>query len=239
MAHRLRVAVFASGRGSNFQAILDAVDRGDLEIDVVLCVSDRGEARALELARSHGVATAVLHPTEFETLEAYCASLLDHLHAHEVDFIVLAGYMKKIPTRIVEEFRHRIANIHPALLPAFGGKGMYGRRVHEAVVEHGVHWTGATVHLVDEDYDTGPIVLQEPVPVYPEDSADDVAARVLELEHRLYPRALRLFAQGRVLVEGRTVRILEVGERPMPPAPGAPFPERDAPDTRRRAHQSD
>lgn len=239
MAHRLRVAVFASGRGSNFQAILDAVDRGDLEIDVVLCVSDRDEARALELARSRSIAAAVLHPTEFETYEAYCASLLDRLHDHAVDFIVLAGYMKKIPTRVVEEFRHRIVNIHPALLPAFGGKGMYGRRVHEAVVEYGVHWTGATVHLVDEEYDTGPIVLQEPVPVYPEDSADDVAARVLEVEHRLYPRALRLFAQGRVSVEGRKVRILELGEHPTSHAQGARHPERDALDTRRRAHQAD
>ena len=213
MPERLRVAVFASGRGSNFQAILDAVDRRDLDLDVVLCLSDRENAGALDRARSRSIATAVIHPRNFEDESAYASEILDLLKGHDANFIALAGYMKKIPSRVIERYRMRILNIHPALLPAFGGQGMYGRRVHEAVIEYGVHWTGATVHLVEEEYDTGPIVLQEPVPVYPDDKPEDVAARVLQVEHRIYPKALQLFAQDRILVEHRQVRILEPAER--------------------------
>ena len=205
----LRLAVLASGRGSNFQAILDAVDRRELDVEVAVCISDRPEAGALARAASRGIPTAVLHPKSYDDYGRYTDDLLRTLEEHRSTFIVLAGYLKMIPTEVVSAFRGRILNIHPALLPAFGGHGMYGRRVHEAVIEYGVHWTGATVHLVEEDYDTGPIVLQEIVPVYPDDTPDDVAARVLEVEHRIYPAAVRLFAQGRIALEGRRVRILE------------------------------
>ena len=153
----------------------------------------------------------MLAPGDFGAPEHYTEALLDLLDRHGIDFIALAGYMKKIPSTVVERFRGRMLNMHPALLPAFGGQGMYGRRVHEAVLAYGVRWTGATVHLVDEDYDTGPIVLQEPVPVRPDDTAATLAARVLEAEHRLYPEALRLFAEGRIRVEGRRVVIAEAG----------------------------
>lgn len=204
---RLSVVVFASGTGSNFQAILDAVEGGDLDVDVVGCLSDRSSAGALERAERGDIPTVVLHPRGFDDHDAYTDALLKTLEDYAANFIALAGYLKRIPTEVVERFRNRILNIHPALLPAFGGKGMYGRKVHEAVVDYGVHWTGATVHLVEQEYDTGPIVLQEPVPVYPDDTPDDVAARVLEVEHRIYPEALRLFAQDRVEVDGRRVRI--------------------------------
>lgn len=206
---RLRVAVFASGGGSNFQSILDAVEAGDLEIDVVCCVSDRSDAGALHRAASRDIPAIVLRPSDFEPETGYPAALLQALDEHRVTFIVLAGYLKKIPPVVVERYRNRILNVHPALLPAFGGAGMYGRKVHDAVIEYGVHWTGATVHVVEEAYDTGPIVLQEPVPVFPDDTPADVAARVLEVEHRLYPEALRLFAQDRIHIEGRRVRIRE------------------------------
>lgn len=204
-SHRspLRLAVFASGGGTNFQAILDAIERGMLSAKAVLCVSNRSEAGALDRARRHDVPTAVLDPSDAD----HETALLDALDAHAVDFIALAGYLRKIPSGVVARFRHRMTNIHPALLPAFGGKGMYGMHVHRAVIDYGARWSGATVHLVDESYDTGPIVLQEPVPVYPNDTADDLAARVLEVEHRLYPEALRLFAEGRIRCEGRTVFI--------------------------------
>ncbi|MEX0600229.1 MAG: phosphoribosylglycinamide formyltransferase [Rhodothermales bacterium] len=205
---RLRVAVFASGRGSNFQSILDAVDAGDLDIDVVCCISDRETAGALDRASKRGVPVAVLHPDAYEDSSSYADALLKLLEKHAANFIALAGYLKKVPAPVVRRFPNRILNIHPTLLPAFGGKGMYGGRVHEAVVDYGVHWTGATVHLVEDAYDTGPIVLQEPVPVYPDDTPGDVAARVLKVEHRLYPEALRLFAQGRIDLDGRRVRIL-------------------------------
>lgn len=212
--HRLRVAVFASGRGSNFQSILDAIERGDLDVDVVLCVSDRENAGALDRAASSGIDTAVLRPGDFENPEQYESALAHELREHGANFVALAGYLKRIPSSLLDAFRGRILNVHPALLPAFGGKGMFGRRVHEAVVDYGVHWTGATVHVVEEEYDTGPIVLQEPVPVYPDDTPEDVAARVLQVEHRIYPEALRLFAQDRIRIQGRRVRILEAPVAP-------------------------
>ena len=205
----LRLAVFASGGGTNFQAILDAVERGTLPLTVALCLSNTPKAGALAHAQRYGVPTAVLDPRDFETESTYVAALMDVLGEHAVNFIALAGYMRKIPAGIVDAFGGRMLNIHPALLPSFGGKGLYGRRVHEAVLAYGARWTGATVHLVDEEYDTGPIVLQEPVPVLPGDTPETLAARVLRIEHRLYPQALRLFAEGRVSVEGRLIRIEE------------------------------
>ncbi|WP_028566824.1 phosphoribosylglycinamide formyltransferase [Salisaeta longa] len=208
-----RLAVFASGGGTNFQAILDAMAAGDLPATPALCLSDRDTAGALDRARAHDVPTAVCTPDAYDTPAAYGAALLQTLATHDVTFVALAGFLRKIPPNVVAAYAGRMTNIHPSLLPAFGGRGMYGMRVHRAVVDYGVHWTGATVHLVDDAYDQGPIVLQEPVPVRPGDAPDDVAARVLAVEHRLYPRALRLFAQGRIAVDGRTVRIDDPSSR--------------------------
>ena len=206
-AHGLRLAVFASGGGSNLQAILDAARAGSLRAEVVLVVADRATAGALDRAARHGVPTAVLRPADFADADAFGRAMLGVLEEHGVTFIALAGYLRKIPDAVVRAFRHRIVNVHPSLLPAFGGPGFYGRRVHEAALAHGVRWSGATVHLVDEGYDTGPIVLQEPVRVEPGDTPETLAARILEVEHRLYPDALRLFADGRVRLDGRTVHI--------------------------------
>lgn len=203
----MKLAVFASGGGSNLQAILDAVEAGTLRAEVALVVADREAAGALERARRHGVPTAVLRPADFADADAFGRALLDVLEKHGATFVALAGYLKKVPDAVVRAFRHHIVNVHPSLLPAFGGPGFYGRRVHEAALAHGVRWSGATVHLVDEGYDTGPIVLQEPVRVEPGDTPETLAARILEVEHRLYPDALRLFADGRVRVEGRRVEI--------------------------------
>ncbi|MFQ5569244.1 MAG: phosphoribosylglycinamide formyltransferase [Rhodothermales bacterium] len=205
----MRLAVFASGGGTNFQAILDAVALGTLPVTIALCLSNKPDAGALARAEGHGVATAVLDRRAFEDEKAYVKAMLEALEGHAVNFIALAGYMRKVPSEVVHAFPNRMLNIHPAMLPAFGGKGMYGRRVHQAILSYGVRWTGATVHLVDEEYDTGPIVLQEPVPVLPDDTPETLAARVLQVEHRLYPEALRLFAEGRVTVDGRLVRIQE------------------------------
>jgi phosphoribosylglycinamide formyltransferase-1 len=202
-----RFAVFASGGGSNFQALLEAAWRGDLHADIGLCVSNRPAAGVLEKARQAGIPTAVLDPAAFADEAAYTAALLEALGAQGIEGVALAGYMKKIPSAVVRTFHGRMLNIHPALLPAFGGHGLYGRRVHEAVLAYGARWSGATVHLVDEEYDTGPIVLQEPVPVLPDDTPETLAARILEVEHRLYPEAVRLLAEGRLTVDGRIVRI--------------------------------
>lgn len=209
----MRLAVFASGAGSNLQAILDAIEDGSLAAEPALVVSDRPTAGALERAARAGVDQAVVEPSHFDDPEEYGAALLASLEEHGVDFVALAGFLRMVPANVIAAYRNRMVNVHPALLPAFGGKGLYGRRVHEAVLEAGVRWTGATVHLVDEHYDTGPIVLQEPVPVRQDDTPESLARRVLEMEHRLYPRALRLFAEDRVRIEGRKVWIGEEGER--------------------------
>ncbi len=183
----MRLAVFASGGGSNLQAILDCG-----EFNVVLVLSNTPRAGALQRARRAGVDTAILDPAGFPGEDAYVAALMAALRDRGVDAIALAGYLRKIPAAVVAAYRGSMVNIHPALLPAFGGKGLYGRRVHEAVIEAGVQESGATVHFVDEEYDTGPILLQESVPVYPDDTPDTLANRVLAVEHSLYPRALRL-----------------------------------------------
>jgi phosphoribosylglycinamide formyltransferase 1 len=203
----MRIAVFASGGGSNLKAILDAIEDGRLPAEVALVVSDRPGAGALDRAARHGIAQAIVSPGEFAGPDAFGAGLLEVLGECEVDFVALAGYLRHVPVAVVNAFRHRMLNVHPSLLPAFGGKGLYGRRVHEAVIEYGARWSGATVHIVDEAYDTGPIVLQEPVPVLQDDTPETLAARILEVEHRIYPEAIRLFAEGKVTVEGRRVRV--------------------------------
>lgn len=186
--------------------MIDAVEDGTLPAHLVLCVSNHGNAGALNRAEAHDIPTAVVDPDSLSA-DGFATELLAVLDAHDVSFVALAGYVRKIPPRVVDAYRGRMVNIHPSLLPAFGGPGMYGMNVHRAVVDYGVHWTGATVHLVDEEYDHGPVVLQQPVPVYHDDSPQDVADRVLRVEHQLYPRVLRLFAQDRVHVNGRSVRI--------------------------------
>lgn len=199
----LRVAVFASGGGSNFQAIAENA----LNYRVVLVVCNRSKAGVLGRAQTLGVSTQVLSPRAFESEKLYANALLELLHTEKIDLIALAGYLCKIPAPVVEAFWGRILNIHPALLPRFGGKGLYGRRVHKAVLEAKEAFSGATVHFVDEEYDTGPILLQKKVPVLPEDTPDSLAERVLAVEHQIFPEALDLIAQGRVQIKGRHVII--------------------------------
>ncbi len=204
----LRLAVFASGRGSNFQAILEAIATQRLRAQAVLCLSNRAEAGALQIARAAQIPAAVIDEKQFASSPEYASALAAQLAMHEVNFIALAGFMRKIPVEVVRQFRYRIVNIHPALLPSFGGKGLYGHRVHEAVLAYGCKVSGATVHFVDEEYDTGPPILQRCVPVLENDTPETLGARVLEVEHQIYPEALQLFAEERVRVERRRVCIL-------------------------------
>ena len=201
----MRLALFASGSGTNAGAVFDAIERGQLAAEVAVMVSDRPTAGALARAETRGVPTAVVAPDGDEA--AFSQALLDVLATHEADTIALAGYLRRIPDPVVWAFQGRMLNVHPSLLPAFGGPGMYGRRVHQAVLDYGCRLTGATVHLVDAGLDTGPVVLQEAVDVRPDDSAETLAAAVLAVEHELLPRALRLLAAGRLHVDGRRVTI--------------------------------
>jgi formyltetrahydrofolate-dependent phosphoribosylglycinamide formyltransferase len=190
-----RLAVLASGRGSNLRVLLDyfaAVARRDAAI-VALVASDRGDAGALEVARAQGVEARAL-----ELGERHEQSLLQLLVEHAIDLVVLAGYVRLVPPAVVRAYEGRMVNVHPALLPAFGGKGMYGGRVHRAVLESGVRLSGPTVHFVDELYDHGAIIAQWPVPVLANDTEQSLAARVLYAEHRLLPRVVHALALGRI-----------------------------------------
>ena len=203
----MNIAVFASGRGSNFQAILNAINEGRLSARVTLLVSNNSNAGALELARSQTIPAIHLSQKQCSSEEQFAGRLLELLARYDVDLIALAGYMKYVPATVIGRFRNRILNIHPALLPAFGGTGMYGMRVHEAVLAAGAKITGATVHLVDEEYDRGAIVIQKAMEVSSDDTAETLSAKVLKLEHEIYPRALAAFADKRVRIEGRNVWI--------------------------------
>jgi phosphoribosylglycinamide formyltransferase-1 len=189
-SHRSRIAVFASGAGSNHGAILERFDRldGQRAGDVVLVVSDRATAGALERARTGGISTAVLQEVSDS------AAIMALLTAARVDLIALAGYIRLLPATVVAEYRNRVLNVHPAPLPRFGGHGMYGRRVHEAVLAAGVSESGVTVHFVDEEYDRGAVLAHWPVPVLPGDTAETLAQRVLAAEHVVYPRILEMVA---------------------------------------------
>ncbi len=181
---RARVAVFASGGGTNLQALLDRSRAAAARYRVALVVSDRSGAGALDRARAAGV-PAVVVPVAGEDPAVVAASLLSGLAAHRIDLIALAGYLRLVPAAVVDRYRGRIVNVHPAPLPRFGGAGMYGMRVHEAVLGAGIPVSGPTVHLVDEEYDRGRVLAHEEVPVRPDDTPESLAERVLAVEHRL------------------------------------------------------
>jgi phosphoribosylglycinamide formyltransferase-1 len=203
----MNIGVFASGRGSNFQAILNAIQEGLLPARVVLVLSNKGAAGALEIARARSLAAVHLSQKQFPDEGSFSAAMLHVLKEHNVQIVALAGYLKKIPLNVVREYRNRILNIHPALLPSFGGAGMYGHYVHEAVIASGAKLSGATVHLVDEEYDRGPIVLQKAVTVEALDTPETLAEKVLKIEHEIYPLALKAFAENRVTINERSVWI--------------------------------
>ena len=202
--------MLASGGGTNLQAILDYLDaRGEARgATVSLVASDRASAGALDRARRHGVEVIAL---DKEQRDDEMARVLE---SHAIDYIALAGYLRFVPTRVTRQWRGRIVNVHPSLLPSFGGTGMYGIRVHQAVIEAGVRLTGVTVHFVDEEYDCGPIISQWPVPVLPGDTPEVLAERVLAVEHALYPMALDAVARGRVTLgaDGRVAGLASVPE---------------------------
>ena len=194
----LPIGVIASHGGTNLQAIIDACTDGSLDARIRVVISNNSRALALERARRANIPTAHLSAVTHPDPASLDAAIADTLASHGVELVALAGYMRKLGPETLSRYRNRILNIHPALLPKYGGRGMYGERVHSAVLAAGERVSGVSVHLVDEEYDRGPVIAQAEVPVMPEDTPDTLATRVLEQEHILYPRTIQRIASGEI-----------------------------------------
>lgn len=199
---KLRLGVLASGSGSNLQAIIDSVESGNLPCEIAVVISDKPTAFALKRAEKHGIETAVIEPKGFESRDAFDAELVRFLKRHKVDLVILAGFMRVVTKTLIDAFPVKIINIHPALLPSFPGL-----HVQKKAIDYGAKFSGCTVHFVDEGVDTGPIIIQAVVPINDDDNEETLSARILKEEHRIYPYAIKLFAEGRLEVKGRRVII--------------------------------
>lgn len=186
----LNIVVFASGSGTNFQAIIDATKTGQIKGRIAGLITNKSAIKSIERAEKHHIAHTTLAPSQFSGKSEYVNVLLKQLERWQTDLIALAGYMIKVPAEVIEKYRGRIVNIHPSLLPDYGGKGFYGMRVHQAVIDNNESTSGCTVHLVTEEYDKGPILAQRKVPVKESDDAQTLASRILKEEHKLFPKAI-------------------------------------------------
>lgn len=195
----LKVAVFISGGGTDLQSIIDANKNKEISVDIRLVISNRKNAYGLQRAKDAGILAETIKDEDL---------ILKRLEEEEIDFIVLAGYLAIISDKLIAKYKNRIINIHPSLIPSFCGPGYYGLHVHEAVLKRGVKVSGATVHFVSEVVDAGPIILQEAIDISDLKTAEDIQARVLEVEHRLLPKAVGLFAENKILIDNERVEIL-------------------------------
>jgi phosphoribosylglycinamide formyltransferase 1 len=200
MPRKVPIGVLVSGNGTNLQAIIDAIEANKLSATIQLVVSNRADAYGLARAKNHGIPTEVLDHKQFPDREAFDQRVIDLLNARGVELVVLAGFMRLLSPAFVKAYSNRIMNIHPALLPSFPGLN-----VQKKAVEHGVRFSGCTVHFVNEECDEGPIIIQAVVPVFPDDTEESLAARILQQEHCIYPRAIQLYSEGRLHVQGRKV----------------------------------
>ncbi len=203
----LRVAVLASGRGSNLQAIIDNINEGKLNVSLEVVVSDKKDAQALTRAAEQGVDNFWVNPKEYINKEAFETALINIIKQYKVDYLVLAGFMRIFSPHFIRNVGVPVLNIHPSLLPSF--PGLHAQR---QAIDYGVRYSGCTVHFIDEGVDSGPIILQAVVPVYSWDTEDTLAQRILQEEHLLYPRALQLLSEGKAICEGRKVKIIGEGE---------------------------
>ena len=193
----MNIAVFASGRGSNLEAVYSKIQAGEIQAKIKCLISNNPEAPALEFAKKNGISAVAIDIKSVASTKQFLKILEDN----KISLIVLAGYMKLIPNEVVERFPNKIINIHPALLPAFGGKGCYGMNVHKKVIKSGVKYTGATVHFVNNNYDEGQIIAQEIVSLLPDDTPEDIAQRVLKVEHKLLPQVVKKICENQLVWE--------------------------------------
>ena len=204
---KLNLIILASGGGTNVQSIIDNIESGKLNAQIKAVLSNNSKAFCLERARKHNIPAIHLSHKMFNTKDEFDEKLLSILKENKVDLVILAGYMKILSPQIIKAYKNKILNIHPALLPHFGGKGMYGIHVHEAVLKSGMRVSGVTVHIVDEIYDHGPIILQKCVPVESDDTPESLAQRVLKTEHQLYSEAIQLFAEDKIEFKENRIQI--------------------------------
>lgn len=204
---KVRIGVLISGGGTNLQALIDNIENGLINGEIVVVISDKKGVFGIERARKHGIRAIEIDKRDYDDKDVFMKAIINELENHDVELVVLAGFLSILSKDFIERYRNRIMNIHPSLIPAFCGKGYYGQRVHKAVLEYGAKISGATVHFVDEGADTGPIILQETVNVEEDDTPESLAARVLNVEHKLLPQAVKLYCEGKLIIEGRKVRI--------------------------------
>jgi len=207
---KLILGVLASGRGSNFQAIIDSIESGFLPAKIAVLITDNPKAYALERAKKHNIEALILTPDNFTDKDSYYTHIAQQLKMRDVQLVILAGFMRVVGKSLIEEYPNKIMNIHPALLPSF--PGLHGQR---QAVDYGVKISGCTVHFVDEGVDTGPIIIQAAVPVYHDDTEETLSERILAQEHRIFPYAIKLYAEGKISVEGRKVKIKGFRENSM------------------------
>lgn len=205
---QINIGVLISGGGSNLQAIIDNINNGNINGDIRLIISNKSDAYGLERGRLAGIQNIFINPKDFNSMEEYNKRLIEEFKERNIQLVVLAGYLKVLSRELINSF-DGIMNIHPSLIPSFCGKGFYGKKVHEEVLKYGVKYTGATVHFVDEGTDTGPIILQEPVPVDNDDTVESLQKKVLKEEHKLLVKAVKLYCEGKLKIEDRIVRIIE------------------------------
>lgn len=198
----LKIGVLASGRGSNFQSIIDEIESDRLNAEIVLLISDNPSAFAIERAKKHRIDYLVVLPKEYRSRDNLFSKISDELKKKNVDLVVLAGFMRIVGKPLIDAFPNKIMNIHPALLPSF--PGLHGQK---QAIDYGVRISGCTVHFVDEGMDTGPVIIQAAVPVSQDDTEETLSEKILRLEHKIYPEAIRLFSEGKIEVDGRKVRI--------------------------------
>ncbi len=203
----LPIAVLISGGGTTLSNLLAKISAGQLDVEIRLVISSSAKSRGLEIASRQGIETAVIRTRDCESPEAFSAAIFDACRQAKVQLVVMGGFLKHV--LIPEDFVNRVTNIHPGLIPGFCGKGFYGLRVHQAVLDYGAKVSGCTIHFVDNQYDHGPIIAQHVVPVLEDDTAESLAARVFAAECEAYPQALQWCAEGRLRVDGRRVRVAD------------------------------
>ncbi len=206
---QVKIGVLVSGSGTNLQSLIDNTESGNIKGTISLVISNRKDAYGLERARQHNIDAVYIRQKDYQSFENFNDAIIHELKSRGVELVVLAGYLKILSPKFIEVYKNRIINIHPSLIPAFCGEGYYGIKVHEEAVKYGVKLSGATVHFVDEGADTGPIIIQEAVEVSYDDTAETLQQKILKIEHKILPLAVKYYCRGKIQIKGRKVKIEE------------------------------